>query len=90
MQVTFPAMRGPLRGREYYATIMALSEIPRFFKYGFKTATRGVVPASLQPALRDITETALSAKFLECGVDISMARGVVRRQKRLCPKGPKG
>lgn len=33
MQVTFPAMRGNIGGRAYYATIMALSEIPRFFKF---------------------------------------------------------
>jgi len=33
MQVTFPAMRGRIGGREYFATIMALSEIPRFFKF---------------------------------------------------------
>jgi len=33
MQVTFPAMRGQIGGREYFATIMALSEIPRFFKF---------------------------------------------------------
>ena len=33
MQVTFPAMRGRMGGRAYYATIMALSEIPRFFKF---------------------------------------------------------
>lgn len=33
MQVTFPAMRGHIGGRAYYATIMALSEIPRFFKF---------------------------------------------------------
>lgn len=33
MQVTFPAMRGRIGGRDYFATIMALSEIPRFFKF---------------------------------------------------------
>ena len=33
MRVTFPAMRGRIGGREYFATIMALSEIPRFFKF---------------------------------------------------------
>lgn len=33
MKVTFPAMRGRIGGREYFATIMALSEIPRFFKF---------------------------------------------------------
>lgn len=33
MHVTFPAMRGRIGGREYFATIMALSEIPRFFKF---------------------------------------------------------
>lgn len=33
MQVTFPAMRGRMGARNYYATIMALSEIPRFFKF---------------------------------------------------------
>ena len=33
MQVTFPAMRGRMGKRVYYATIMALSEIPRFFKF---------------------------------------------------------
>jgi len=33
MHVTFPAMRGQMGGRAYFATIMALSEIPRFFKF---------------------------------------------------------
>lgn len=33
MEVTFPAMRGQMGGRTYFATIMALSEIPRFFKF---------------------------------------------------------
>ena len=33
MQVTFPAMRGRIGGRIYYSTIMALSEIPRFFRF---------------------------------------------------------
>lgn len=33
MEVTFPAMRGQMGSRTYYATIMALSEIPRFFKF---------------------------------------------------------
>lgn len=33
MQVTFPAMRGRMGGRSYFATIMALSEIPRFFRF---------------------------------------------------------
>lgn len=33
MQVTFPAMRGRMGARDYFATIMGLSEIPRFFKF---------------------------------------------------------
>ena len=33
MQVTFPAMRARMGGRDYYATTMALSEIPRFFRF---------------------------------------------------------
>lgn len=33
MQVTFPAMRARMGSRSYFATIMALSEIPRFFKF---------------------------------------------------------
>ena len=33
MQVTFPAMKGTMGARDYYATIMSLSEIPRFFKF---------------------------------------------------------
>ena len=33
MQVTFPAMRARMGGRSYFATIMAISEIPRFFKF---------------------------------------------------------
>ncbi len=33
MQVTFPAMRGRMGSRDYFATIMSLSEIPRFFKF---------------------------------------------------------
>ncbi len=33
MQVSFPAMKGTMGGRTYYSTIMALSEIPRFFKF---------------------------------------------------------
>ena len=33
MKVTFPAMRAKMGGREYYSTTMALSEIPRFFRF---------------------------------------------------------
>jgi DNA sulfur modification protein DndB len=33
MKVTFPAMRGIIGKREYYATMMALSEIPHLFKF---------------------------------------------------------
>src|ERR1700744_3424727 len=33
MKVSFPAMRGIIGGREYYATMMALSEIPHLFKF---------------------------------------------------------
>lgn len=33
MKITFPAMRAKMGGREYYSTTMALSEIPRFFKF---------------------------------------------------------
>ncbi len=33
MKVQFPAMRGVIGKNEYYSTLMALSEIPRFFKF---------------------------------------------------------
>ena len=33
MKVTFPAMRATIGHRVYYSTTMALSEIPRFFKF---------------------------------------------------------
>lgn len=33
MKITFPAMRAKMGGRDYYLTTMALSEIPRFFKF---------------------------------------------------------
>lgn len=33
MKVSFPAMRGVIGKRQYYATMMALSEIPRLFKF---------------------------------------------------------
>jgi len=33
MKVSFPAMRGRMGGRQYYSTVIALSEIPRFFKF---------------------------------------------------------
>ena len=33
MQVTFPAMRGTIGQREYFATIISLSEIPHLFKF---------------------------------------------------------
>lgn len=33
MKITFPAMKAEMGGREYYSTLMALSEIPRFFKF---------------------------------------------------------
>lgn len=33
MLVSFPAMKGTMGGRTYYSTILALSEIPRFFKF---------------------------------------------------------
>jgi DNA sulfur modification protein DndB len=33
MKVLFPAMRGRMGGRQYYATVMSLAEIPRLFKF---------------------------------------------------------
>lgn len=33
MRVSFPALKGTIGKRPYYATTMALSEIPRFFKF---------------------------------------------------------
>ncbi len=33
MKVRFPALKGRIGGRDYYATMMALSEVPRFFKF---------------------------------------------------------
>lgn len=33
MKITFPAMRAKMGARTYFATTMALSEIPRFFKF---------------------------------------------------------
>lgn len=33
MKITFPAMKAEMGGRNYYSTLMALSEIPRFFKF---------------------------------------------------------
>jgi DNA sulfur modification protein DndB len=33
MKVSFPAMRGRMGGRQYYGTLIALSEVPRFFKF---------------------------------------------------------
>lgn len=33
MKVSFPAMRGVIGSREYFATMMALSEIPHLFKF---------------------------------------------------------
>ncbi len=33
MKVILPAMRGRMGGREYYATLFSLSEIPRLFKF---------------------------------------------------------
>jgi len=33
MRITFPAMKAKMGGRDYFATTMALSEIPRFFKF---------------------------------------------------------
>ena len=33
MKVTFPAMRGKMGGRQYYATVFSLAEIPRLFKF---------------------------------------------------------
>jgi DNA sulfur modification protein DndB len=33
VKITFPAMRAKMGGRQYYLTTMALSEIPRFFKF---------------------------------------------------------
>jgi DNA sulfur modification protein DndB len=33
VKVTFPALKGTIGKRTYYATTMALSEIPRFFKF---------------------------------------------------------
>jgi len=33
MKVQFPALKGTIGKRDYYATTMALSEVPRFFKF---------------------------------------------------------
>jgi len=33
MKVSFPAMKARMGGREYFSTTMALSEIPRFFRF---------------------------------------------------------
>jgi DNA sulfur modification protein DndB len=33
MKVTLPAMRGVMGGRQYYATIIALAEVPHLFKF---------------------------------------------------------
>src|SRR5690349_3127960 len=33
MKVSFPAMQGLMGGRRYYSALMALAEIPRFFKF---------------------------------------------------------
>jgi DNA sulfur modification protein DndB len=33
MKVSFPAMRGTMGGRQYYATVFSLAEIPRLFKF---------------------------------------------------------
>ncbi len=33
MKVSFPALKGTIGKRDYYATTMALSEVPRFFKF---------------------------------------------------------
>src|SRR5207245_365802 len=33
MKVSFPAMRGSMGGRQYYATVFSLAEIPRLFKF---------------------------------------------------------
>lgn len=33
MKVSFPAMRGTMGGRQYYATVLSLAEVPRLFKF---------------------------------------------------------
>ncbi len=33
MKVSFPAMRGTMGGRQYYATVFSLAEIPRLFRF---------------------------------------------------------
>jgi DNA sulfur modification protein DndB len=33
MKVSFPAMRGVMGGRQYYATVFSMAEIPRLFKF---------------------------------------------------------
>jgi DNA sulfur modification protein DndB len=33
MKVSLPAMRGSMGGRQYYATVLSLAEIPRLFKF---------------------------------------------------------
>src|SRR5215510_10850120 len=33
MKVSFPTMRGTMGGRQYYATVFSLAEIPRLFKF---------------------------------------------------------
>src|SRR5712692_8814198 len=40
MKVTFPAMRGTMGARQYYATVFSLAEIPRLFKFtGWEQST---------------------------------------------------
>src|SRR5271167_1172444 len=33
MKVSLPAMRGTMGGRQYYATVISLAEVPRLFKF---------------------------------------------------------
>jgi DNA sulfur modification protein DndB len=33
MRVSFPSMRGTMGGRQYYATVLSLAEVPRLFKF---------------------------------------------------------
>src|SRR2546422_5095546 len=33
MRVSFPTMRGTMGGRQYYATVVSLAEVPRLFRF---------------------------------------------------------
>ena len=61
MKVSFPAMKARMGGREYFCTTMALSEIPRFFRFNDWEA---VTPALRAQRVLNGSRVPVMAKYI--------------------------